>query len=164
MYRTITIQTRLTPDAAEDRLAKLIRPRESRFHRLMNPTIRDVTRPFVGLIEDGRFQFHLVLPYRNSFVPIVTGRVLRSEGGAVLQGTMRLAIPAAVFMAVWMTAAVVAAADMIPRGLRTSNLSDVAFGLLFPLFGVVLISVGFIPDARRTRRILEEAFRGTNVA
>lgn len=165
MYRRLLIQTRLTPDAAEDRLAKLIRPRESLFHGLNNPDpAHDLTRPFVGSIDDGRFKFHLVLTHRNSFVPIVTGRILQGEAGAVLHGAMRMAIPVAVFMAVWMTGAVFAAVDLIPRGLRTSSLSDVVFGLLFPLFGVILVSVGFFPDVRRTRRILEEAFRSANLA
>src|SRR5262245_27107479 len=91
MYSRFSIQTRLSTSDAEATLARLVGTR------------RGGSTPFVGRVDGGTFKFHRVFFGRNSFIPIISGRIVQGEGGAVVQGTMRLHLAVAAFMVVWMS-------------------------------------------------------------
>ena len=156
MYSRLVIQTRVTSGEAEEILRKLVRPKLSFFHELNIPV--DSGPPFVGWVEGNRFKFVRVITGRNSFLPIISGRVVAAEGGAVVQATLRLAHSVAIFMAFWMSAVTYGAVEGLPRAWGKSDVMGMVLPLGLPIFGLVLTLSGFLPERRKAIRLLSEAF------
>jgi len=147
MYSRFRIQTRLSTVEAEDALARLVDARRG-----------SAAKPFVGRVEGGAFTFHRAFIGRNSFMPIVSGRIVEGEGGAVLQGTMRLQWAVAVFVvfSVWM--GIVAAVSMLLKSRAGSDTTAVFFAVLFPVFVIILMLVGYFPERRKAMRLMVDTF------
>jgi hypothetical protein len=160
MYSRLSTQTRMTAPEAEEVLRRLVRQQTLAWHRPdpNRATAGGADPPFVGWVEGHRFKFHRVLTYRNSFVPIISGKIVGGEGGAILQGRLRLAHVVALFMAVWMTIIVSAAVESLARVGETPTGSNASFLVAMALLGVVLIAVGFLPERRKALRLLSQAF------
>jgi hypothetical protein len=156
MYSRLVIQTRVTSGEAEEILRKLVRPKLSFFQELDIPV--DSGPPFVGWVEGNRFKFVRAITGRNSFLPIISGRLVAGEGGAVVQATLRLAHSVALFMAFWMTAVIYGAIEGLPRAWEKSDVMGMVFPLGMPIFGLVLTLSGFLPEKRKARRLLSKAF------
>jgi len=114
---------------------------------------------FVSGLLIGVLLFHRVFSGRNSFVPVIVGRVTQGEGGAVIQGHMRLAIFVAVLMTVWIGGTLTAAITEVPRAIAAHAVSGACLVALFPLFGAVLVTTGYYPERRKAMRLLLDAFQ-----
>jgi len=154
MFSRFTIQTRLSSVEAEEVLRRMIRPR--RAFRTPDSPAAD-SRPFEGRIENGSFTFRRVITGRNSFMPIVTGRVTQAEGGAVVHGRMRVAVSVALVMAVWTGGAITVAVQEVLRDIRDHNLFAAVAVSFLPIFGVLLIGLGFYPERNKALRLLTDA-------
>ena len=122
MYSRFSIQTRLSTADAEATLARLVGAR------------RDGSgKPFVGRVDGGRFTFCRLFIGRNSFLPIITGRIVQGEGGAIVRGTMRLHWAIALVEPFWVLLPIVAVVAFL-RG-DTMDTLAVMFALL--VFGTV---------------------------
>ncbi len=155
MFSRFSIQTRLSSVEAEEILRRLVRPNVSFFKP--DPTTIDA-RPFVGRVGEGSFKFHRVITGRNSFLPITSGHIVQAEGGAVVRGQMRLAVAVAVVMTLWMGMTVTAAVKELPKEIAEHNITEAISLAFFPLFGAVLIAVGYYPERRKVLRLLSDAF------
>lgn len=154
MYSRLLIQTRLSPAEAERVLHTLVKPKIS----FREPDRTPDPRPFVGRVEDGQFKFHRVVTGKNSFLPIISGRIVKAEDGALVTGTMRLAAAVAVVVPLWIGAFTYALVHEVHRSLQTGptwRLANVAFLLLF---GTVLTVTGYYPEKRKAERLLASAF------
>jgi hypothetical protein len=149
MYSRFSLQTRFSTADAEDVLFRLVDVRDDSL----------TTKPFVGRLEDGRFKFRRIIKGRNSFLPIINGCIVQGEAGAVVRGTMRLHLAVAVSMAFWMAMAISAVVQTLPKYIANSNMPGAVAVLSFPLFGVVLIAVGYYPERRVAMRLLSEALQ-----
>ncbi len=111
--------------------------------------------PFIGRVEGNTFRFRRDIDYRNSFLPQIRGVVTRGPGGTVLRVSMRLHPFVAVFLTLWLAG--------VGAGLAfaVSRMKQVSVGVVVPagmfVFGLGLAYFGFYPEARKARRILEEA-------
>ena len=152
MYSRFRIQTQLSTVEAEDTLARLVDARRG-----------SAAKPFVGRVEGGAFKFHRAFIGRNSFMPIVSGRIVQGEGGAVLQGTMRLPWAVAVFMACSVWTAIVAVVSTLSKPLADSDTFAVFFAVVFPVFVIILMFVGYLPERRKAMRLLVTAFAAVGV-
>jgi hypothetical protein len=150
------MQTRLSPGDVEEVLRKLVRPKVSFFHDLNSRS--DAGPPFIGWVEGNRFKFRRVITHRNSFLPIVSGRVISVEGGAVVRATLRLAPAVAIVMTLWMTMGAYAAIQRLPRAWQNSDVTGIIVAVGLPIFGLVLTFSGFLPEKRKAVRLLSEAF------
>jgi hypothetical protein len=160
MYSRFTIQTRLSVVEAERVLEGLVQPK--RFFLDPDPATPD-RRPFAGRIDGGAFKFQRVITGRNSFLPIIVGRVTPGEGGAVIRGHMRLAIPVAVVMTGFMGATLTAAFNGLPRELASHNIRAACVFAFLPLFGALLIGIGYYPEKHKAMRLLVDAFEQNRV-
>ena len=160
MYSRTILETRLPMAQALEQLARIIRPRQSRgevfeaslwWHRKPWP-------PFVGSIDGDRFTMRRVIPYRNSFRPLISGRVVPVASGSRIDLVIRLTTPVAVVMTVWLAMASVAAAAGVWHSIRTSEPGGL-LALAFPLFGCTLVAIGFIPEKRKAVALLRDALQ-----
>lgn len=108
---------------------------------------------FKGEVGEDHFKIMRNIRYQNSFLPIISGRIVDNYPGTNIHVRMRAAISVYIFMAIWFTA--------------------VGFGLYFTLremvmmsfipmimlvFGYLLMFLGYKFEARKARRILEGLF------
>ena len=82
-YQRFEIKTRLSQDAAREKLANMIEPRKIRWgfsqgHKL-----------FEGDLEANTFKISRVIGYRNSFLPVLVGNVQDDLDSSSLQITAR---------------------------------------------------------------------------
>jgi hypothetical protein len=157
MYSRYSFEAPLSVPHALDRLGRLIRPRQSRWDAVEAAlSWEQKSVPFVGKIEGDRFTIRRVIPYRNDFRPVISGHVVPIVPGSRIDIVLRLTLPVAVVMVVWLALACVAAAAGVWHSIRTSD----ARGLLavaLPLFGCGLVSLAFIPEKRKAIKILADA-------
>ena len=153
------LATNLTAESAIARIKAAVGPEPS-FRQFRRGRGQDSAArpPFIGTVEGSDFRFRRDIWYRNDFRPIVTGRVTSAPAGVRIRVTMFLRPAVAVFMFIWFAGfGLVAASSALtflktPRGTQPGLLSPVAM----LLFGVVLVGVGFVPEAVKTRRLLEQ--------
>ena len=119
--------------------------------------IRAMMAPFlfVGAAKGDRFRVRRDIRYRNSFLPIVLGRVTAVPAGVRVEVTMFLHPIVAVFMLVWFSGVGFAAWAL----LRTPRHAPIGFfgAVAILMFGLVLVGTGFFSEARKARRLLERA-------
>jgi hypothetical protein len=158
MYSRYTLETRLPMTQVLERLARVIRPRRSRWEALEAGLSweQESEPPFVGRIDGDRFIIRRIIRYRNSFLPLISGHVAPVASGSRIDIVLRLRAPVAVVMVVWLTMAFAAAAAGLWHTIRTSDARGL-IAVVFPLFGCGLVAVGFIPEKRRAIKILTDA-------
>jgi len=111
---------------------------------------------FSGTCDDRSFKIVRLIQYRNSFLPVIRGRLLQGAMGTDVRLIMMLHPVVAVFMVLWCSGLVFGVA----RGFAESGMTALALGpLLMCLFGISLTSVGFFPEALKAQRLIREALQ-----
>ena len=90
----------LTAESAMARIRAMITPRPSPWNGFQRSFTIPIF-PFIGTVEGDRFRVRRDIRYRNSFLPIVLGRVRTVPTGVRVGVTMFLHPTVAVFMLVW---------------------------------------------------------------
>ncbi len=154
------LDTPLSESAASERIKGLIRPRRSfREWIAFNITREDNTvgPPFLGTARASTFRLRRDIRYRNSFLPLVWGRIVPSGVGSRINVTMFLHPLVALFMIFWFSGLGYGVVQ-----LWVHREDAVAFAVFMPavmiLFGVALVLVCFIPEAIKAKKLLESAF------
>ena len=115
---------------------------------------RDPVSLFTGKIDAQSFRIKRRIRYRNSFLPLIWGRITPIPTGSRISVTMFMHPLVIVFMGVWLSGVGYGVwrclHDPVPR-----VVAIVPF-LMF-LFGVGLLSAGFFPEAFKARRLIEDA-------
>src|ERR1700748_2338620 len=87
--------TPMTVDEAKSRLQQQVGPKSSSAF-----PVRKADKPYLGTVEAGRFRIVPVVDYRNSFIPIVTGRVFVEKGRTYIRVSMQPHVLVLIFLAV----------------------------------------------------------------
>ncbi|MDH5181779.1 MAG: hypothetical protein OEZ39_01340 [Gammaproteobacteria bacterium] len=112
-------------------------------------------KPLLGTYADRSFKLCRHISYRNSFLPVATGRIKAQDNGSVIDVSLRMHMAVIVFMAVWSAFflyGTVATIYMSFSGMDTLN--PVVIGLF--LFGYLLMQGGFWFEAAKIRKLLAE--------
>jgi hypothetical protein len=137
-YR-FTIDVNLPPHAVAERLRSIVGETRS----LWPPFRPWPSEPLIGEVHDDRFKVRRNIMYRNSFVPIIHGRLMSTPMGTRIVVTMRMYWFVMFFMILWLA------------GVASASIHLPIFWAMFA-FGVGLTCAGFFPEARKARRLLEE--------
>jgi hypothetical protein len=114
-----------------------------------------VVEPFIGRVQDESFKLRRDIRYRNSFLPLVRGRIVPTATGTRVTVTMFLHPFVALFTVFWLGIAGYGAVTDTSSGLFS-------WGMF--AFGVLLVTGGFFPEAFAAKRILSEALLKPNEA
>jgi len=152
------LDTPLSESTAFERIQRLTRPQRRSFREWIAVNItRDdntVGPPFLGKVGPSTFRLRRDIRYRNSFLPLVWGRIVPSLRGSRINVTMFLHPLVAVFMIFWFSGLGYGVVK-----LWVHRKEAVPFAVLVPaamiLFGVALVLVCFIPEAIKAKRLLE---------
>ena len=121
----------------------------------------DAVESFHGTITGNNFRIQRNIHYRNSFLPVIRGRVDATESGSEIRLEMSLHPVVKAFLAVWFafvgldclaTLFGTIAGDPIPLPAHFG-----AWGML--LFGILLAVVPFRIEAQKARQELESVLR-----
>src|SRR5437763_11727576 len=159
------LDTALPEPAAFERVREFTRPRRTFRESIGIAFRRDdaASPPFLGTVGRSCFRLRRDIRYRNSFLPLIWGRIVPSPRGSRINVTMFLHPLVAVFMIIWFSGLGYALAQ-----LWVHRKEAVPFAVLIPaamfLFGVALVLVCFIPEAIKAKRLLESAIDASNHA
>jgi hypothetical protein len=118
---------------------------------------------FVGDIGEERFRVTRNIAYRNSFLPVIRGRIEGTATGALVRVSMRPHAIAMVFIAAWVAAltpvTVAILAHVVAHGFNPAVLVLVAFlGVSY-----ALAAGSFTVESRRARKRLTEVLQAEDV-
>ncbi|HLW54059.1 MAG TPA: hypothetical protein VKW06_14575 [Candidatus Angelobacter sp.] len=108
-------------------------------------------RPFKGTSNSNSFKVRRYISYRNSFLPVVWGRLIPTSTGTRVNVTMIVHPFVALFMGFWLVGvgwlAIARPSLPMPWGV-------LPWGFL--VFGIVLTAGGFFPEAIKAKRLIAE--------
>lgn len=145
-----SIETPLPPDEAVARVGESVRTESGWWESFGLASESAKGKPFSGTVGDASFKITRVIWYRNSFRPVVHGRVEAAVGGCVIRLSMRLPLFTAAFMACWVCGlgSPALAWFLDPRGPFPGDPTTMA------VFGLVMTLLGFYPEAFIAGRVL----------
>jgi len=115
---------------------------------LPEPSRRELVTPFVGYVKEDSFSLKRNIRYRNSFLPLIRGRIVSTETGTQVKVTMFMHPVVAVFMAFWLWF------------VGSGALAETSMLWLMFTFGLALTLGGFFPEVIKAKRMLTEAVLG----
>jgi hypothetical protein len=154
-FENFTINTNLTPEEVKTKLSEFVgTPQVFR-----NPFKRP-NEPYSGTIQDESFKITRNINYRNSFLPVITGKINDNyPTGSTINITMSLNPFVIAFMSLWLFVvagvgltffiAMITTGELIVGGL-------IPFGML--IFGCLLTIIPFKIEANIAKKFLEELF------
>jgi hypothetical protein len=146
-HRGLPIRTNLSPQQVAERVGAEVEPR--RWIRLW----AGGSKAFEGRVDEHGFEMSRIIGYRNSFVPILRGRIEPRDGGCAVHVTMDLHLFVKAFGAVWFSGVLLGAIACTVATIVNGN----PLGLLawvLPLFGFLLFTVPFGMEADTAEALL----------
>lgn len=135
------------PQVVLDRLKSIVGPKPGFWESMTWTSRGSATVPFIGAVQDDSFSIHRDIRYRNSFLPLIRGRIMPTGTATRVSVTMFIHPFVAVFMLFWLGMvvhfALISPAPLIPGGMF--------------LAGVAMTLGGFFPEAFKARRLICEA-------
>ncbi len=102
--------------------------------------------PFVGTVQNDSFRLQRNIAHRNSFLPLLYGRISPTPGGTRINVTMSMQPLVFVFMLCWLA--------MAGYGALTTRSTDRAILWAMFAFGLLLAVAGFFPEVDRAKTLL----------
>jgi len=163
-FENYTLTSKLPVEEIKRRLADNIEPKKN----LRFPGFNKISnRPYEGQILADTFTISRIINYRNSFLPIITGRISTFLGKTQINVRMRPVTFVLIFMSFWLGAVGLVCLGIILTGviqfkrILQSGFSPmilIPFGMF--LFGCLLITLAFKAESKRSKEFLERLFEG----
>lgn len=118
---------------------------------------RNPDRPYEGEIGEHSFEIIRIINYRNSFLPVIKGRIIPEGLGSQIDIELSLHPVVLVFMLIWL--------GMVGQIGILFLIATIAEGKLEPagfvpvgmfIFGCLLTVLGFKPEAERSKQFLQQ--------
>ena len=159
-FARLTLDSPRSPDELVAALQRLTRPHRPLEIRVIRPS---ETATFVGDVSKERLEFRRAFRGRNSFAPYVVGRIIQGPGGARIEAIMRPHIIVLVFMAAWLIWlapwALIGVSELVKQGAGSEPWAWIPVVMWAAMYPMCML--GFVPDARKMRRMLREITNGS---
>ena len=153
-FDKFVLSTSLSPQETLECLRANVSWRESGFAGSSQST----TKPFWGKVNNFAFKIYRDIQYRrNSFVPVIVGKIIPENGGSRVAITMRMTIFTMIFMGFWLGIVGVIALILVIFQLRALRFAPAALipELMF-LFGYGICLFGFNYERGMAKDILRD--------
>ncbi|MEQ9317691.1 MAG: hypothetical protein RIF41_00980 [Polyangiaceae bacterium] len=144
-YRTLTIETSLSPAEVHERLEKDVAPRRGTL-RVFEVGL------YNGRVDETGFDFRRSISGRNSFLPNVVGTIEPTPFGSRVHVHLKMPTVVTVFLAFWLGMVALMAIPFLFAMPFPFNV--IPFGLL--AFGTMLPKLGFNSEANLAERFLTD--------
>lgn len=153
-----TLQTSLTAQEVFQRLYdKIEEKRNSGF----NWRSKISNKPYEGKVSTTSFTMNRIIDYRNSFLPVIRGKIISLAGQTRVEINMRPAAGPLIFMSIWLgfvgvicisllTVAVIHFNEVFKNGVNGATV--IPFAML--LFGILLQKFAFRSESKEAKRFL----------
>jgi hypothetical protein len=112
-------------------------------------------KPFRGHIGKNYFKVWRIIKYRNSFLPVITGKLCPTETGSKIEVFLRLNYSVMIFWALWMLAAICFLIMFIFILAGVEKLFSLV-PLFMIVFGYLLCMIPFNIESSKAKEILKE--------
>lgn len=162
-FDSYALITSLSVEEAKERLAGTITPRK-RFRSWSFP--KSSGNSYEGELSEDSFTISRIINYRNSFLPVISGRIKTSQGMTIIHVRSRPATFVVVFISLWLGFVGLFCLGIIAAGLihfkevlqnGFSPILLLPFGMF--IFGCVLTTVAFTAENKKTKRHLAELLK-----
>ena len=117
--------------------------------------------PLFGTVQAESFWVWRRITYRNGFLPIVWGRVIRAPAGIRIRLAMFLNPIGAVFALAWLSVAGVFTLLSVAAEGGAKPWAKYVPAAMF-VFGLVLVCASFFPEAIKVKRLLKDILAETS--
>lgn len=162
-YEKLTISTYLGVEEAINRLANAVDAPKSL--PLTWPFGKRSDKAYEGKISGDRFKISRIINYRNSFLPIVEGKIQTDPfgSGTRIEITMRLHEVVIIFMLIWLSmvgwGAVLFTLAFLAEPKKIGLFALIPAGMF--VFGCLLTIIPFKIEAAITKKFLLQLFDGS---
>ncbi|OFZ19107.1 MAG: hypothetical protein A2X94_10180 [Bdellovibrionales bacterium GWB1_55_8] len=152
--RKVVIDCHFGMDEARNRIENSIQPMRS-----FREHLYDINgKPFEGTFAHDSFKVTRVIRYRNSFLPVITGRLEWTGEACRLSLNMTLRPFVRAFMLIWLGAAFFGCVEVtyavISAQASFSAELAIPYGIL--IFGFLLMRFAFRPEANKASQYFQE--------
>lgn len=133
----ITYKTRLKEEEVLKRLADSIEPEKIRFGLFDS----SATKPYEGQIDGASFRIKRIIRYRNSFLPRISGTIVKDFDGTTINVKMKLHPLVMVFICFWCGSVGLAGITIMAISLRNASYepaSLIPFGMFIFAYGLTM--------------------------
>lgn len=154
-WENFTITTTLNSEQVKERLSNIIEP--PKMFRRASLWGKPPAKPYEGIISGNNFRINKIINYRNSFLPIIEGKIYPESFGCQLKIKMNLHMIVIVFLLFWM-------GNLLPIGLLlfaamiAGNNIEPVMGVVplgMCLFAYLLCLICFKLEAQNSKNFLE---------
>jgi len=115
---------------------------------------------YTGECSDNKFKLTRNINYRNSFLPIIKGKIDSNQNSTIIDVNMQLHILVRIFMSIWVTGTLISCIVIIYTSISEEITLDthtfIPFFLFF--FGIVFPYIGFKYESKKSIEHLKEIF------
>lgn len=138
-YQKFVFESPLSLEEARQRLEAEVAPVRSGWRWMEKRTEK-----FEGMVSTESFQIHRIIRYRNSFLPIIYGRISPGIPGARIEVTLKFHIFAVIFGLIWLVFVGPLAGAAIQQLLTTGRVElGAAIPCLMLIFFLLMVTFGF---------------------
>jgi hypothetical protein len=153
-FERITVESRRSAEELVAALAQVTLPARPIGSRLIRPK---ETAALVGQVSRDGLRLHRASGYRNSFAPILVGKIVPAPLGARIEGVLQLDPAVLVFMMIWLGITGSAALVGLAQFLRDGTFGELGWIPLAMLAGLYAACVlGFAAEAGKTKQLLRD--------
>jgi len=157
-----TIETGLPVDEVERRLASVVEPPVQHVFGIRSTWKH---KPYHGTLILGTFKIVRLIDYRNSFLPIIEGNIIKQAQGTAIEISMEMHRSVFAFMFCWLLASGCMGVCAIFSGINTGTLGWVhLIPILMFIVGVAMPVIGFRSEADKSKLFLTKLFKSEEQA
>jgi len=116
------------------------------------------SKPYIGFIADGEFEIHRNITYRNSFLPIIRGKISPKGLGSEIQISLKLEAFVKVFIGLWLGFTFLFCIAVIMALFKASFSPFFIIPFIMATFGLVLSHGAFNYERRQSVGDLKSIF------
>jgi len=142
------------PDVVAERIRRVVSPAPTFWGTLATSWKRPQSSgsPFLGSVENLSFKIRRNIHYRNSFLPLIQGKIIPTPTGSRLDVFMYMQPFSLIFMLIWFGFLV-----NLESGVVNANIARSFIPLGMIVFGLVMSLGGFFFEAMKVMPLLSEA-------
>lgn len=125
------------------------------------------SKPYEGKFDGNTFKVSRIINYKNSFIPVIEGRISTFLNTTEIHIKMRLHTFVKVFTIIWLSgvsvgciAAASATVEELNKNKRPESLPFMFIPFLMLAFGGVLFTVPFKIESKRSRKFFKDLLEG----
>lgn len=155
-FENYTLQTNLSADTVKERLSYYVEPKKP-FSLQYLFTANE--KPYEGTIKDNSFRITRIIPYTNTFLPVIKGTIVPEHGGTNISINMRMMMGVLVLVSIWCFVAVVLATFSIIAMLQLQTFrTSIVLPIIMLLLAYFISTMSFKRESEISKEFFERIF------